>query len=348
MSAFYRCTGLTGDLVIPNSVTSIGEEVFNGCTGLTSLTLGSGVTEIRREAFYNCKGLTSIVCFAPTAPTISNNTFRNVSSGGELYVPIGSDYSSWMNTSSYYLGYYNWTMQFIYTPTECISLSITADDVNGRKTTTMIHWTAVTNGVDLQGNQISSIVITGTTTSSEFPQNTSETDTVERTITFEYLGMTASTIITQGVWVNQQYIIDLNDQWRLSTKVANPDTSTYDGVYESYSNISVDSTAAIMYIDIIGYTDFTLYIRSDAEGSFDYVMVSQLDQTINNDTSYSDTTLVKANTRDNQQSGTAISNYTKVEYPGIDGGEHRITVVYHKDSSAANGSDQGYVLIPNS
>lgn len=162
------------------------------------------------------------------------------------------------------------------------------------------------------------------------------------------MGVTATTTITQGVWVNnKRYTITLNDNWQLSNK-PNPDSSLYDGVYESYSNKGVDNTAATMYIDIVGYTDFDLYIRSYAESSFDYVMVSQLDQTINNNTSYSNSTLVKAHTRGNQNSGSALVNYTLVQFTGIDGGSHRITIVYRKDSSASAGEDKGYVLIPKS
>jgi hypothetical protein len=100
-----------------------------------------------------------------------------------------------------------------------------------------------------------------------------------------------------------------------------------------------------MYIDIVGYETFGLYIRSNAESSYDYVMVSQLDKDINNDTSYSNTTLVKAHTRSKQNSGTAISNYTYVEFTGIDGNEHRITIVYRKDVITAVGADKGYILI---
>lgn len=33
-------------IVIPNSVTSVGLEVFAGCTGLTSTTIGDWITEI--------------------------------------------------------------------------------------------------------------------------------------------------------------------------------------------------------------------------------------------------------------------------------------------------------------
>ena len=57
--AFCGCTGLTS-VTIPNSVTSIGEEAFFGCTGLTSITIPTSVTSIGDYAFSNCTGLTSI------------------------------------------------------------------------------------------------------------------------------------------------------------------------------------------------------------------------------------------------------------------------------------------------
>ena len=49
------------NLVIPNSVTSIGEKVFNRCYGLTSVTIPNSVTSIGKSAFAGCEGLTSIV-----------------------------------------------------------------------------------------------------------------------------------------------------------------------------------------------------------------------------------------------------------------------------------------------
>ncbi len=57
--AFYGCSGMTS-ITIPNSVTSIGDEAFNGCTGLTSIDIPNSVTSIGNEAFYECSGLTSV------------------------------------------------------------------------------------------------------------------------------------------------------------------------------------------------------------------------------------------------------------------------------------------------
>jgi hypothetical protein len=142
------------------------------------------------------------------------------------------------------------------------------------------------------------------------------------------------------------YTVVLNDQWRLSSNISNPDSSTYEGVYESNSNYNVNSSEATMYIDIFGLREFKLYIRSYAESYYDYVMVSQLDKTINKNTSYSDATLIKAHTRDNQQSGTNINSYTLVEFKGLDGEKHRITIIYIKSRSTHSNQDRGYVLIP--
>jgi len=57
--AFYYCKGLTS-VTIPNSVTSIGDRAFYYCYGLTSVTIGKSVTSIGAEAFRGCSGLTSV------------------------------------------------------------------------------------------------------------------------------------------------------------------------------------------------------------------------------------------------------------------------------------------------
>jgi hypothetical protein len=107
-SAFQGCTGLTS-IIIPDSVTSIGADAFYGCTGLTSIIIPDSVTSIGADAFYGCTGLTSITCNAEKAPHFSDFAFDNIAYDGKLYVPEGSDYSSWM----YRIKGYNWTIQYI-------------------------------------------------------------------------------------------------------------------------------------------------------------------------------------------------------------------------------------------
>ena len=84
---FRGCSDLTS-INIPNSVTSIGWYAFLYCSGLTSVTLGNSVTSIGGGAFYECSGLTSITipnsvtsigeqaffyCFGLTSITIPNS-----------------------------------------------------------------------------------------------------------------------------------------------------------------------------------------------------------------------------------------------------------------------------------
>ncbi|MCD7726633.1 MAG: leucine-rich repeat protein, partial [Clostridiales bacterium] len=52
------CSGLTGELTIPDRVTEIGKSAFCGCSGFTGgLTIPDRVTEINNNAFYQCSGM---------------------------------------------------------------------------------------------------------------------------------------------------------------------------------------------------------------------------------------------------------------------------------------------------
>ncbi len=58
-NAFDGCTGVTS-ISIPDSVTNIGIKAFFGCTTLNSINIPDGVTNIMSGAFGNCSGLTRV------------------------------------------------------------------------------------------------------------------------------------------------------------------------------------------------------------------------------------------------------------------------------------------------
>ena len=83
--AFSGCSSLTS-VTIPNSVTSIGELAFEGCMGLTSVTIGNSVTTIGNYAFNGCSGLTSVT-IPNSVTTIGEWAFGGCSSLTSVTIP---------------------------------------------------------------------------------------------------------------------------------------------------------------------------------------------------------------------------------------------------------------------
>lgn len=130
-SAFYKCTGLSAvyiqdlakwcgisfsgsfanplyyahnlylngkvisELVIPDSVTSIGAYTFNDCSGLTSVTIGGSVISIGDYAFEDCSGLTGVT-MSDSVTSIGTLAFLGCSGLKAVYI---TDIAKWCEIS---------------------------------------------------------------------------------------------------------------------------------------------------------------------------------------------------------------------------------------------------------
>ena len=83
--AFEGCSGLTS-VTIPESVTYIGSSAFYYCSGLTSVTIPDSVTSIGDYAFSYCSGLASVT-IPDRVTSIGNNVFYDCSSLTSVTIP---------------------------------------------------------------------------------------------------------------------------------------------------------------------------------------------------------------------------------------------------------------------
>lgn len=129
--AFIRCTGITNiefnnglktigkhafnslalkEIIMPNTLTSIGDFAF-ARNKVEYVELPSNGITLGSKILNGCDLLSKIKILPSIGlkPVIKNNTFENIKEGGILEYPQGSDYSDWLSSNEYYLGYYNWT-----------------------------------------------------------------------------------------------------------------------------------------------------------------------------------------------------------------------------------------------
>ena len=85
--AFWNCRSLT-DIVIPDGVTSIGKCAFEGCFALSSVVIPDSVSCIGFGAFENCSSLHSVV-IPDSVTSIGDYAFWNCRSLTDIVIPDG-------------------------------------------------------------------------------------------------------------------------------------------------------------------------------------------------------------------------------------------------------------------
>lgn len=96
--AYYNCTNLSS-VVIPDNVTEIGYDAFNGCS-FTSINIPKSMATIGEEAFKDCSNLISII-IPESVAVIEAYAFKecdNLTSvtilNGEIRIKL--NYSEWL------------------------------------------------------------------------------------------------------------------------------------------------------------------------------------------------------------------------------------------------------------
>ena len=82
---FDTCTKLSG-IIIPDSVTSIGDGAFYDCKSLSSVTIPNSVTFIGIYAFCGCKSLSSVT-IPDSVTSIGDGTFSGCDSLSSVTIP---------------------------------------------------------------------------------------------------------------------------------------------------------------------------------------------------------------------------------------------------------------------
>lgn len=83
--AFEGCTFIT-EVIIPDTIFSIGDRAFAGCTGLTEITIPDGVFRVDDYAFSGCTGLTEIV-IPDSVGRMGRRTFENCTALTKIVIP---------------------------------------------------------------------------------------------------------------------------------------------------------------------------------------------------------------------------------------------------------------------
>lgn len=106
--SFHGCSGFSETLVIPNSVRTIGEKAFYSAKGMSYIEIGSGITSIGASAFDTSYNILSVKINAVHPPSLGLGAFNYHNSDSTYPIYVNGTYF-WLykfkwGKVSYYLG----------------------------------------------------------------------------------------------------------------------------------------------------------------------------------------------------------------------------------------------------
>ena len=89
-SPWYSGQYRINKIILPDGLTSIGNNAFHSCSAFASIELPETLNSIGMNAFKRCSGLQLVVCHAATPPTLGEDAFYDISNRAILNVPVAS------------------------------------------------------------------------------------------------------------------------------------------------------------------------------------------------------------------------------------------------------------------
>ena len=82
--AFWGARNITGNLIIPQNLTTVSAQAFYECSGATAITLHDSLTTIQEGAFAGCVGVNTRIIIPASITTINTSAFNGLTSCPEV------------------------------------------------------------------------------------------------------------------------------------------------------------------------------------------------------------------------------------------------------------------------
>lgn len=334
MSGTYEyCTNLTGSPVCGNNVTNMSGTYYN-CYNLTGTAIiGPKVSDVK-DTYYNCSNITNIISYAIEPPIISANTFYNIPSSINIYVPVAGKEkyeSAWASYANYVSRLQPIEKVYVYPIKSKMVLFNVIENISVK------YYLADTTEfqVDVTTDNESIVSISNISHDNDNIYFTTTTHEIEGSVIINITITTEEASHTSSYKIDVYETIPQNSYTIEAVEGVEYGFSLNENGYYESENVGVNSSYAICKIKINSYGINNLYLDciNSSEFSYDFGLLSEVNAPLSLDYE-TDTDNVFKSFR-----GINNTNIQSIDYGVLPAGEHYIYVKYKKDFSDAQGRD---------